>query len=87
MIGLGLVAVEKFFRRRRRRRRRRRHLGVDPKKVGICIKIIEYRHFSSRGCYFGGKKPPEALLQLTDRFQKIGGPIFGKKNRRRPYYN
>ena len=53
MIGLGLVVVEKFF---RRRRRRRRHLGVDPKKVGICIKNIEYRHFSSRGCCFGGKK-------------------------------
>ena len=56
MMGLGLVVVEKFFRRRRRRRRRRRHLGVDPKKVGICIKNIEYSHFSSRGCYFWGKK-------------------------------
>ena len=53
MIGLGLVVVEKFF----RRRRRRRHLGVDPKKVGICIKNIEYRHFSSRVCFFGEKKP------------------------------
>ena len=66
MMGLGLVVVEKFF--RRRRRRRRRHLGVDPKKLGICIKNIEYRHFSSRGCYFWGKKTPEALLQMTDRF-------------------
>ena len=52
MIGLGLVVVEKFF---RRRRRRRRHLGVDPKKLGICIKNIEYRHFSSRGCFLGEK--------------------------------
>ena len=55
MIGLGLVVVEKFF--RRRRRRRRRHLGVDPKKLGFCIKDIEYGHFSSRGCFFGEKKP------------------------------
>ena len=38
MMGLGLVVVEKFF---RRRRRRRRHLGVDPKKLGICTKNIE----------------------------------------------
>ena len=54
MIGLGLVVVEKFF-RRRRRRRRRRHLGVDPRKLGICIKNIEYRHFSSGGCFFREK--------------------------------
>ncbi len=40
MIGQGLVVVEKFF-RRRRRRRRRHHLGVDPKKLGFCIKNIE----------------------------------------------
>ena len=34
MIGLGLVAVDKFFRhRRRRRRRRRRHLGGGPQKT------------------------------------------------------
>ena len=37
MIGLVLVVVEKFF--RRRRRRRRRHLGVEPQKLGFCIKI------------------------------------------------
>ena len=36
MMGLGLVVVEKFF----RRRRRRGHLGVDPKKIGICINNI-----------------------------------------------
>ena len=53
--GVGAGAAGKFF--RRRRRRRRRHLGVDPKKLGFCIKDIEYRHFSSRGCFFGGKKP------------------------------
>ena len=55
MIGLGLVVVEKIF--RRRRRRRRRHLGVDPKKLGFCIKNKEYRHCSSRGCFFEEKKP------------------------------
>ena len=63
MIGLGLVVVEKIF-RRRRRRRRRRHLGVDPKKLGFCIKNIEYRQFSSRGC-FGGKKA-EGLLKMLN---------------------
>ena len=45
MMGWGLVVVGKFFRRRRRRRRRRRHLGVDPKKLGICSTNIEHCHF------------------------------------------
>ena len=42
MMGWGLAVAGKFFRRRRRRRRRRRHLGVDPQKLGFCIKNIEY---------------------------------------------
>ena len=76
MIGLGLVVVEKFF----RRRRRRRHLGVDLKKLGICIKNMEYTHFSSRGCYFWGKKKtPEALLQMTASFFFNRGSFFGGK--------
>ena len=29
--------------------------GVDPKKLGSCTKDIEYRHFSSRVCFFGEK--------------------------------
>ncbi len=47
MIGLGLVMVEKFF---RRRRRRRHPLGVDPRKLCIFIKNIEYRYFSPSVC-------------------------------------
>ena len=81
MIGLGLVVVEKFFRRRRRRRRRRRHLGVDPKKLGVYIKNIEYRHFSSRGCLLG--KKAEGLLKTLARFSKNERSLFrGKKSRR-----
>ena len=67
MIGLGLVVVEKIF--RRRRRRRRRHLGVDPNKLGFCIKNIEYRYLSSRVCFFWGKKA-EGLLKTLARFSK-----------------
>ena len=76
MIGLGLVVEEKFF--RRRRRRRRRHLGVDPKKLGFCIKNIEYRHSFSRVCCLGKKR----RLTKDDGqvFKKSGGHFFGKKN-------
>ena len=66
MIGLGLVVVEKFF-----RRRRRRHLGVDPKKLGFCSKNIEYRHFSSRGCFFWGKN-----RRLTEDAGQVKNYIF-----------
>ena len=66
MIGLELVVVEKFFRRRRRRRRRR--LGVDLKKLDICSKHIGYRHFSSRGCFWG--KKAEGLLKTLAKSSK-----------------
>ena len=49
MIGPGLVVVEKIF-RRRRRRRRRRPLGVGPKKLGFCIKHIEYSGLGEGDC-------------------------------------
>ena len=31
-------------------------LGVDLKKLGVCIKNIEYRHFLSGGAMFGKKR-------------------------------
>ena len=43
----------------------RRPLGVDPKKIGLCIKILNIDTFLRSVCFFGGKH--EGLLKMLAR--------------------
>ena len=49
------------------------------KKLGSCIKNIEYGHFSSGGCFFRGKKNRRLTKDAGQVFKKRGSFFGGEK--------